>query len=124
MGYSSPGVQNGKVLKVTVHPPKDVTAQEFARGNGTIISTPLPVTTVTESSKTLSRSKRRRRSPRAAAESHVSFAVYERRWQHQCCCCRHRCLQCPLQQRGNSKDVPEEAKRQQNAICLRSRVSK
>jgi len=46
--YSSPGaqtgVQTGKVLQVIVHPPKNVTAQEFAQCNGTIVSTPLPVT--------------------------------------------------------------------------------
>jgi len=47
--YSSPGaqtgVQTGKVLQVIVHPPKNVTAEEFAQCNGTIVSTPLPVTT-------------------------------------------------------------------------------
>jgi hypothetical protein len=57
MTYSSPsslgmsqqqqgGQTAGKVLQVIVHPPVTVTAQEFAESNGTIISTPLPVTTM------------------------------------------------------------------------------
>jgi len=60
MTYSDPssvGMQQqggqtggGKVLQVIVHPPKTVSAQEFAQSNGTIVSTPLPVTsTVTGS---------------------------------------------------------------------------
>merc|ERR1719461_777365 len=59
MTYSAPssmGMQQGgqtgggKVLQVIVHPPKTVSAQEFAQSNGTIVSTPLPVTsTVTGS---------------------------------------------------------------------------
>merc|ERR1719510_2234689 len=51
--YSAPsplGQTVGKVLQVIVHPPVTVTAEEFAQTNGTIISTPLAVTTIKEES--------------------------------------------------------------------------
>merc|ERR1712038_1053680 len=44
MAYSAPGGQTGKVTQVIVHEPRTVTAEEFAQTNGTIVSTPLPVT--------------------------------------------------------------------------------
>jgi len=46
MAYSAPGGQTGpgKVTQVIVHEPRIVTAEEFAQTNGTIVSTPLPVT--------------------------------------------------------------------------------
>jgi len=44
MTYSAPGGQTGKVIQVIVHEPRTVTAEEFAQGNGPIVSTPLPVT--------------------------------------------------------------------------------
>jgi len=46
LGMNQQGGQTGggKVLQVIVHPPKTVSAQEFAQSNGTIVSTPLPVT--------------------------------------------------------------------------------
>jgi len=49
MSYSAPGTQPGaKVTQVIVHAPVTVTAEEFNRTNGTIVSTPLPVTVTTE----------------------------------------------------------------------------
>jgi len=51
--YSAPGVHAaGKVKQVIVHAPVTVTAEEFARTNGTIVSTPLPVTIPAESAET------------------------------------------------------------------------
>jgi len=44
------GVHCGNVFQTIVYPPRTVTAHEFAQVNGTIVSTPLPVTAVTESS--------------------------------------------------------------------------
>merc|ERR1719189_3177217 len=38
------GSHTGKVTQVIVHAPVTVSAQEFAQSNGTIVSTPLPVT--------------------------------------------------------------------------------
>jgi len=38
------GSQTGKTVQVIVHAPVTVSAQEFAQSNGTIVSTPLPVT--------------------------------------------------------------------------------
>merc|ERR1712008_586012 len=43
-GCLPPGSQTGKVTQVIVHAPVTVSAQEFAQSNGTIVSTPLPVT--------------------------------------------------------------------------------
>jgi len=39
----------GKVTQVIVHAPRTVSAQEFAQSNGTIVSTPLPVTVTSHS---------------------------------------------------------------------------
>merc|ERR1712241_39137 len=42
------GATGGKVVSTTVHPPVTVTAEEFAKINGTLVSEPLPVTAGTE----------------------------------------------------------------------------
>merc|ERR1719232_724932 len=48
MTYSTPRTHTtAKVKQVIVHAPVTVTAEEFARTNGTIVSTPLPVTVTT-----------------------------------------------------------------------------
>jgi len=53
MTYSAPGAHAAaKVKQVIVHAPVTVTAEEFARTNGTIVSTPLPVTIPAESAET------------------------------------------------------------------------
>jgi len=53
MTYSTPRAHaTAKVKQVIVHAPVTVTAMEFARTNGTIVSTPLPVTVTTESAET------------------------------------------------------------------------
>merc|ERR1719346_373934 len=53
MTYSTPRAHTtAKVKQVIVHAPVTVTAEEFARTNGTIVSTPLPVTVTTESVET------------------------------------------------------------------------
>jgi len=53
MTYSAPGSAPGsKVTQVIVHAPVTVTAEEFAQTNGTIVSTPLPVTVTTDAIET------------------------------------------------------------------------
>jgi hypothetical protein len=55
MTYSAPGTNSANVKQVIVHAPRTVTAEEFARTEGTIVSTPLPVTVETGIIETLER---------------------------------------------------------------------